>query len=122
MRNITPMAARRFFRGHTSSSLAFIAGMDFNFHPMSLIVVQICVPRGADETKPENWCLFAIDELVYSTPSIQAFAESLHSMAPRVRKLPHNHFAGMAIACDSTGAQRKAPSITGLTDRNTTQV
>lgn len=114
--NITPYAARKFFRG-TNSDLKIVGGMDFNIWPMSLVICQIACPPGMDQSDPNNWILFALDEVV-KRGKIHEFAEFLATKAGALRRLRANEFAGMAIACDATAAQPNPPQSHGITAKS----
>lgn len=112
LRAITEGVAIRFFRG-TKSPLHRVGGQDFNHRGHFTVVVQIGCPEGLDETDSENWVVFAEDEVRKAGEPAEA-ARFLSRQAAAVRSLPKAHFARLAIACDSTGAQdRVSESATG---------
>lgn len=116
--NITPTAAGRFFRG-TESDLNMIGGQDFNVDPHNLVLVQVAVPKGMDQSNPKNWILFVLDH-VQSAGTITQFAEFLAcGQAANMRKLDPAYFSKLAIACDPSGAHRNPHKVHGLRGAST---
>lgn len=116
--NITPTAAGRFFRG-TESDLKNIGGQDFNVDPHNLLIAQVGVPKGMDQSNPANWILFVLD-LVQAQGTITQFAEFVaKGQAANMRKLDPAYFAKLAIACDPSGAHANPHKSHGLRGAST---
>lgn len=105
--NITAVAAKKFFKGAPADRLTFVGGQDFNVDPCHLVVVQIACHRDLDQSDRRNWIVFVLDEVV-KQGTIYEFGDFLAHEAGTYngRKLPANHFGGMAIACDPSGDNR----------------
>lgn len=103
LRNITSLVAGGFF-DRTEADLWRVAGQDFNDRGHFTVIIQIGCPEGLDESDPENHVVFVEDEVKKAGEVYQA-AKFLRSQAGAMRALAPDYFAGMAIACDSTGAQ-----------------
>lgn len=113
LRNITPMVAGAFFTRSTARTLDRVGGQDFNLRGHFTVIVQIGCPEDLDENDPTNWVVYVEDEVRKAGEPGEA-ARFLASQAGAYRQLANNYFAGLAIACDSTGAQdRPTESITG---------
>jgi hypothetical protein len=103
--NITDRALGLAFRRCKAETRDHFGGVDFNVKPMSLAVMQIVVPDGANEDNPANWCLWVPHEVVLDG-GVLKFADHLEKGAAKDLGLPDDYFDSMALACDSTGAQR----------------
>ncbi len=103
LRAITEGVAIQFFRD-TKADLRRVGGQDFNDRGHFTVIVQIGCPEGLDETNHDNWVVFVEDEVRKAGEPAEA-ARFLAQQAAAYRQLPRSHFAKMAIACDSTGAQ-----------------
>ena len=117
--NVSQIAGSGFWDGNPN--LDTIAGQDFNVWPMSVVVGQIACPPDLDQSDPDNWILFITDE-VMKKGNIYDFADFLATKAGsyRGRKLPKDYFAGLPIACDSTGAQINPPATHNFTQTGMT--
>lgn len=116
--NVGNVAARNIFPD-LAEPIKDIGGMDFNIWPMSTLVAQVAVPQGLDQNDPANWILFVMDEVI-KRGTVHDFAHFLATKAGAYRKLEPNHFAGLKIICDATGAQHNPPESHGLTQRAST--
>lgn len=113
--NVSTLAVGHFFDG----SVKQWGGQDFNFWPMSLTVLQVGCPAGMNQQDPKNWVLVAIDEFT-KKGTIFEFSKFLVEKAGLYRKQKAEHFAGLKISCDATGAQYNPPAVHGMTDRGAT--
>jgi hypothetical protein len=109
---ITKIAAAKFFRG-TSSDLTRIGGQDFNVDPHNVVVIQVGVPQGMDSSDRRNWIVF-VEDHVQKRGTVTELAAFLQAEAGRIRKLPSNYFAALAIACDPSGAHKNPHQTHGL--------
>lgn len=121
LKNITPVVARKVFKA-PKTDLKTVGGVDFNFWPMSLVLVQVGVPPGVDESDPNNWVLCVQDEVIRRVTHVSEFVQHINGEAHKSRGLQQGALKGLSLACDSTGAQWKHPKTTGITDRNVTLV
>lgn len=111
--NITKTAAGRFFR-RTQSDLLRIGGQDFNIDPNNLVVAQVAVPKGMDQSNRNNWIVFVLDHISKGPATIREFATYLAKDAQRILKLPPDYLSRLAIACDPSGAHSSPHASHGL--------
>lgn|GEM_PF-4293689 len=113
--NVTPSVARKHWQGSTVT-FRYTAGLDINLFPSHLMVAQVAVPKGLDETKWENQILFVLDEVVRNGTSWEV-AKFLAEDAHRVNRFPSweaNPYRALPIACDPSGAHRNQHPSHGL--------
>lgn len=94
--DLTDRVAAGFWQGHRGAR--FIGGQDFNIHPCSTVIAKVF----GRESDRKTWGLFFVDE-VLTRGTIQNHC-----------KILGRDYPGLAISCDSTGAQRNGPTGQGL--------
>lgn len=113
--NINRIAFAHVFR-NTDADMRYVGFVDFNIWPMTVLVCQVGVKDGLDQSDKKNWTLFVIDEIQKKARSEYDFAKFLagtqRNCAAAWRKLPLDTFAAMALVCDSTSAY-PSPVMTG---------
>lgn len=121
--NITERALGHSFRRCKAKRKDHFGGVDFNVKPMSLIDMMIVVKDGDDEDNPQNWILWVPQEVVRDG-GVLKFADHLEMAAHKDLGLDDDWFESMALACDSTGAQRNNETATrhGITNLSSSLV
>jgi hypothetical protein len=111
--NVTEILVGSFFRDTTAPSLYRVGGQDFNGRGNVTIVWQAWCPVGLDPGDPGNLVIYVEDVVVKAGEPREA-ARFLRNQAGAKRGIRHDYFAGLAISCDSSGAQdRPQESATG---------
>ncbi len=114
--NVTKRAVRgwwrgrnRFISGVSTKDARFVGGQDFNTAPMTTVICQV---YGDPKSDPDTWGLFVIDEVWrwnVTTWQHGMWLRDVRKGRPGTETDPSDRygpFAGMPIACDSTGAYR----------------
>lgn len=113
LRLITEQVVSGFFDRTTAKDLTRYGGQDFNNRGHCTVILQWWCPVDLEPADHENWVLF-VEDVVIKAGEPGVAAKFLRNQAGAKRYLKHDYFAGMAISCDSTGAQdRVAESATG---------